>query len=179
MLINIVARTRMRGSRLCVGGMSDDGGGFRLMTANCEYHGAECRYQVGETWEMEVKACANLEAPHLEDVAVLRATLIGRTPNLQQLVSDRGLVWTGRINRIFNGKIRFTRGGSGYISQAAGLPPSSTGFWISDTDLVFSNEPRQAYMPRGDRRYLSYVGTIRDNSSSFAGEMVAAGGCGP
>lgn len=172
MKINILARTRMHGGRVCIGGMSDDGDSFRLMTANCEYHAGGCPYHVGETWEMDIHPCANLEAPHLEDVAVISATLVGAAPNLRGFILERTEPWTGGIDRIFDGKIRFTVSGSGYIAQPSGLPSISTGFWIPDRDLLFSQVPRPAYTPHGDRRYLSYVGTGNPQPVIQSGTLV-------
>lgn len=172
MRITILARTRMHGSRVCIGGMSDDGRSFRLMTANCDYHDGACPYRVGEVWEMNVQPCPNLEAPHLEDASVLAGTLVGPNPNLREFVLRRSEPWAGGINVIFDGKIRFTASGSGYIAQASGLPSISTGFWVPDKDLHYSAAPRPAYSAHGDGRYLSYVGTANPLPVIDAGTLI-------
>jgi ATP-dependent DNA helicase RecQ len=172
MIITILARTRMHGGRVCIGGMSDDGRSFRLMTATCDYHGGTCVYQVGEIWEMDLQPCPNLEAPHLEDVAVVAANRIGVRPNLRDFVLQRSEPWAGGINCIFDGRIRFTSGGSGYIAQSSGLPGISTGFWLPDTELRYIAQPRGAYSPQGDGRYLSYVGTVPPAATIVAGTLV-------
>lgn len=159
MRIVVLARTRMYGSKVCIGGMSDAGDNFRLMTAECDYHNKDCPYQVGQIWEMTVRPCEKLEPPHLEDVAVVRAELIGNEDVVRAFVVARVGPWKGGIETIFDSKIRFTGSGSGYVSHAGGLPSASTGFWIPNKNLQFTNNPRPAYSPTGDGRYLSYVGT--------------------
>lgn len=172
MRITILARTRMNAGRVCIGGMADDGTSFRLMTATCDYHTGACPYQVGEVWEMTVQPCPNLEAPHLEDAAVLNGTRIGASPNLRQFVLQRSQPWTGGINVIFDARIRFTSSGSGYIAQSGGLPSASTGFWVPDRDLHYNAGGRPAYSPQGDGRYLSYVGTANPTGVIPAGTLV-------
>jgi Dual OB-containing domain len=172
MKVTILARTRMHGGRVCIGGMSDDGKSFRLMTTTCDYHDSPCPYRVGEVWDMNVGPCANLEAPHLEDVAVLAAVLVGAASNLREFILERTEPWRGGVDCIFDGKIRFTGSGSGYIAQASGLPAISTGFWFPDRDLRFRDGRRPAYSSDGDVRYLSYVGTADPRPVIETGTLV-------
>jgi hypothetical protein len=172
MKIVIMARTRMYGGKVCIGGMSHDGGSFRLMNVKSEYHPGTCPYTVGETWEMAVQPCAGLVAPHLEDVAITNARMIGKINDLRNFVLERIKPWEGGIGQIFDGKIRFTGNGSGYISKACGLPSISTGFWVPDNDLEFSDSSRPSYSPHGDYRYLSYVGTASPQLRIPGGTLV-------
>jgi hypothetical protein len=159
MKVVILARTKMSGLKICFGGMSETGQSLRLMNDRCDYYSNSCPYQVGEIWDMTVKPCERVEAPHLEDTSVLDAKLIGAEADLRAFILERANPWGGGIDSIFDGKIHFTNKGSGYISYSGGLPSASTGFWIPDKDLQFSNDPRPAYSPHDDWRYLSYVGT--------------------
>jgi len=172
MMVVILARTRMSVARICIGGMSVEGQSFRLMDAHCSYFNNRCPFNVGEIWQMELQPCNGLEAPHLEDTAVLRAERIGTQADLRGFVLGRAKPWTGGIESIFDGKILFTNNGSGYISQPGGLPSSSTGFWIPDKDLDFNNNRRASYSPRNDWRYLSYVGTSGPEHTIPQGTLV-------
>jgi hypothetical protein len=172
MKVVIVARTRMNEGKICIGGISEEAESFRLMDDDCNYHMKACPYEVGEIWDMKVKACKHLEAPHLEDVAVIEAKKLGIEKNLWRFIAERTTPWKGSIESIFDGKIRFTGNGSAYISHSGGLPSVSTGFWIPDTDLEFKDEPRVAYFPKRERRYLSYVGTGKPRPVIESGTLV-------
>jgi len=172
MTVVILARTRMSGAKICIGGMSEEGQSFRLMNAQCNYHTNACVYMVGERWHMTLQPCEGLEAPHLEDTAVLKSKLIGIEPNLRGFILHRATPWTGGIDTIFEGKILFTYNGSGYISESGGLPGASTGFWIPNEDLQFSDHPRPAYSLRNDCRYLAYVGTAKPEPVIRSGTLV-------
>ena len=57
-------------------------------------------------------------------------------------------IWKGGIEGLFDEKLLWTSGGSGYISKAGGLPKNSVGFWISDKDLIrndFKDKIRYSY----------------------------------
>ena len=172
MRITILARTRMGGGRVCVGGMSEAGESFRLMSSVCGYHNKSAPFQVGQAWEIRHHKCEHLEPPHLEDVAIDVAKLIDTTEELRKFVLERAAPWKGGIDRIFDGKLQFTGSGSGYISHGGGLPSSSTGFWIPDRDLRFEDDPRQMYSPEGDRRHVAYVGTAQPMPVIPSGSLV-------
>jgi len=156
---------------VCIGALSNSGEHLRLMTANCDYHSANCPYVVGEAWDVDVRACPDLKAPHLEDVAILNARRLGVENDLQGFILNRITPWRGSIHVLFDGLIDFTGSGSGYVSDSTGLPRSSTGFWLPDRDLVFK-KPRPAYYY--EFRYLSYVGTATAVAVIRAGTLVRA-----
>src|ERR1700690_2135670 len=108
MKVVILARTRMSGTKICAGAMSEAGQSLRLMNANCDYYNNSCPYQVGQVWEMIVKPCERVTAPHLEDVAVINAELVGAEADINGFVLARGKPWLGGIDSIFDGKICFT-----------------------------------------------------------------------
>lgn len=159
MRITIVARTKMYGGKICIGGISDSGESFRLMNSVCGYQATTSPFQVGEVWEIGLHKCERLEPPHLEDIAVDDAKRIGATTDLREFLLRRATPWRGGMDKIFDGRIQFTSSGSGYISHAGGLPSASTGFWLPDRDLRFECEPRPFYAADDDRRHLAYVGT--------------------
>lgn len=172
MRITILARTRMGGGRVCVGGMSEAGESFRLMSSVCGYHNKSAPFQVGQAWEIRHHKCEHLEPPHLEDVAIDEAKLIGTTEDLRKFVLERATPWQGGIDKIFDGKLQFTGSGSGYISHGGGLPSSSTGFWIPDRDLRLGDESGRSYSPAGDRRHIAYVGTAEPRAIIPRGSLV-------
>jgi hypothetical protein len=147
------------GGAVCIGALSDPGAHLRLMTNTCGYHSADCPYQVGQAWEVAVRPCPDLRPPHLEDVAIVKARLLGEEEDLRGFILDRVTPWRGSIQVIFDDLIEFTGNGSGYISESTGVPKSSTGFWFPDRDLTFQAQPRQAYYAHDGFRHLSYVGT--------------------
>jgi hypothetical protein len=74
----IVARTRMHGSKVCVGALSDSGEHLRLMNATCDSNVAsESPYRIGEWWSVQGKWCGEQKPPHVEDFAVTQATRLG------------------------------------------------------------------------------------------------------
>ena len=79
----------------------------------------------------------------------------------------------GTIDELFEGKIRFTNSGSGYVSASHGIPDAATGFWIPSSDLHLETTPRGAlYGPKQDYRHLKYVGFAEPTKSIVAGEFV-------
>jgi len=172
MRVVVVAGTRMHGGTVCIGALSDRGESLRLMTGNCGYHPTDCRYRVGEAWDVAVRACPDLQAPHLDDVAVLEARYLGMENELPAFILGRVTPWRGSIHVLFDGLIEFTTNGSGYISESTGLPRSSTGFWFPDHGLIFRAQPRPAYYAGDGFRYLSYVGTAAAVPVIRAGTLV-------
>jgi hypothetical protein len=87
MTIVITAKTRM-GRDVCVGALDlETDRSLRLQRSDGSNQPADCSYEVGQTWEMEYQACANLRPPHIEDVMVLSERLVGRLENARELFS--------------------------------------------------------------------------------------------
>ena len=73
----IVAKTHMQ-RYACIGGMSlDPDRSLRLMQANGSPQPGDTPYEIGDIWQIECEAPAEIRPPHVEDVNVLRAYKIG------------------------------------------------------------------------------------------------------
>jgi hypothetical protein len=81
--------------------------------------------------------------------------------------------WEGPIHFLFDGKIRFTRSGAGYISPDD-VPVGATGFWIADSKLTLAEDGQgnSAYYSNSGVRHLSYVGTQEAIEEIGAGQLV-------
>ncbi len=165
MRIVIVSKTRMGGPTVCVGGINiDTRDAVRLMAHDGKrYPSINTPFEIGQLWDIDYQKVTNIRAPHIEDVAVQKRTLIGIQPDFSSYLTDTlGVpVWRGPPSSLFDGYIQFTSSGSGYISTNTKLPSSSTGFWLSDRDL----HERQAdtgkiFYEYSDLRKISYVGLI-------------------
>jgi hypothetical protein len=169
----VVARTRMYGARVCVGALSDSGEHLRLMNHQCESDlGPESPYRIGEWWQVEGEPCGERKPPHVEDFSVFRAERIGEQANLRQYLLGAISPWRGPIEALFDGKIRFTGSGAGYISSED-VPSGATGFWIPDSQLTLEvdSRDRPGYYSYHSK-HLSYVGTQEEVDVIKVGQLV-------
>jgi len=170
----IVARTKMAGGRVCVGGLTEEGESVRLMNQNCSSSlGQNSPYEVGELWNIEFAPCGEQRPPHIEDVAVTAAERIQKISSVTKFIRSRVEPWQGGIDCLFDGKIQFTGPGAGYISEAD-IPANAIGFWVPDRPLNLKEDQRNhsGYYPKGDLRHLSYVGTAPPIPTIAAGQLV-------
>src|SRR5579884_592836 len=105
----IVARTRMGGGRVCVGGLSSSGESLRLVNEQCRSDVAgESPYKIGEWWKVQCEPCGEQKAPHVEDVAVAAKSKIKMEKDLAAYLLAHTNPWKGSIQALFDSKIRFT-----------------------------------------------------------------------
>lgn len=169
----VVARTRMYGAKVCVGALSDKGEYLRLMNEACESDiAARVPFRIGEWWEIDCEPCGPQTPPHVEDVAVAKARKVGEEKKLSKYLLSVTKPWKGSMAVLFDGKIKFTRNGGGYIS-AADVPSRATGFWIPTEQLHLDTDERdkRGYYDSVNR-HLSYVGTDEEVESIEAGRLV-------
>jgi hypothetical protein len=164
MRVLIVAKTHVVRSA-CVGGLDlDTNRGVRLLQPNGGYQPGTTDFEVGQIWEIECEPGRDLRPPHLEDVLVHRREFLGREKELRKVLLERVTPWRGAPNRTFEGLVRPTFHGSGYVNDIMGVPTVSTGFWQPDQRLTLSMEetgPHYHYpMPPKSRgvHNLKYVG---------------------
>lgn len=168
----IVARTRMQGGKVCVGALSAAGENLRLMNQHCESDlGTKSVYRIGEWWQVECEPCGPQRPPHVEDVSVSDATKLSVQPDLADYLKKTTNPWQGPIDVLFDGKIRFTGNGSGYISPAD-IPAGATGFWIPDSPLQLDVDDRGKSGYYTNYRHLNYVGTDEEVEEIQAGQLV-------
>jgi len=169
----IVARTRMYGAKVCIGALSDVGENLRLMNQNCDSDiGSKSPYNIGEWWQIDCEPCGPKQPPHVEDVTVSKAVKLDNEDHLRDYLLKATKPWKGPIECLFDGKIRFTGNGGGYISPTD-IPSGATGFWIPDSPLNLDtdNRDKPGYYT-GGHRHLSYVGTEEPTDVIEAGRLV-------
>lgn len=177
MRVLVVARTRMRGDRRCIGALSLEkkAQSYRLLMADGSYPSVDSPFQVGEIWEVETtRAGVTLEPPHTEDVRVLSARRVGVEQGfLATTILQRVKPWRGSIEHLFDGLVQFTNNGHGYVSRRTGVPSYSTGFWIPDRQLILDGTHYYYPMFNTNRwKGLAYVGERPPTRRIMAGALV-------
>jgi hypothetical protein len=116
-------------------------------------------FRIGDEWDISCSPCGPRRAPHVEDVTVSKATKRGDVGSLAKYILKRATPWKGTIDKLFEGKIQFTRNGAGFISQSR-VPAGATGFWLPSYDLHLDHDERNkaGYYPEHSHLHLSYVG---------------------
>lgn len=180
MKIIIVSKTKMA-SNECVGGIVIETGKFvRLLDQSGSNQPIDCDFEIGEIWDIEFNERYNSNAPHKEDVLITsksyteqRASKENLSNWVQKNFPDK--VWNGNPDVLFDGMIRFTTSGSGYISHENGVPEFSVGFWISDRNLTrrdYQGKVRYSYPSAGNWRSITYVGKDEPIDTIPAGTLM-------
>ena len=135
MRVLIVSKTRMW-EAFCVGGLlKETNENVRLMQPGGFNQPLTTPYEVGQVWEIDFTKREDLMLPHCEDIIVQHGTCLGHVKNIEETLLNLVDVWQGNPEILFEGLLRFTANGSGYISHRIGLPEQSVGFWITDKSL--------------------------------------------
>lgn len=124
---------------------------IRILRVDGDHPPNDAPYCVGQIWEMDWVPSDRLTPPHIEDVLLLRERLIGQVTDLTGCLTERIRPWVGSPRILFEGRLRFTGNGSGYISRRTGILSESVGFWRPDRTLVCQEN---------DYRVYYYYGTI-------------------
>jgi hypothetical protein len=161
-----VSKTR-KGIQACVGALGiETGDSLRLFERDGSYPPANTPYQVGQVWELTWKHDKRRKPPHNETVIVYQRLLSHSIPPAElgeYLQNEIGIVvWEGSPDDLFDGYPNSTRAGKGYVSENTRLPTVSTGFWVSDKDIILVKDEygSDCYEYQGDSRIrlLKYVG---------------------
>ncbi len=159
----IVSKTHMSNAA-CVGAISGNGKFVRLLDKNGHNQDIETSLKIGDVWTINYQERPNKIAPHIEDILVTNMTFKVSFGTIKEMIKYlreklKVKVWSGSTEVLFDGKIQWTSGGSGYISKTGEIPDNSVGFWIPDQDLPrkdFKEKVRYSYPIRW--RNISYVG---------------------
>lgn len=139
--ILIVSKTRMGKNGACIGGITiPDLRSVRLMNEDGSYHNADTKFEVGQLWDIDFINASKIIPPHIENVLMRSKKLISKNNDIKNLIDSRKLnsiVFKGSPSKLFNGLLRWTRNSHGFISENGGIPDYSTGFWITDQDLIY------------------------------------------
>lgn len=158
----IVSKTKMFNGA-CIGGIViPDLNSVRLLNADGTYHSLNTDFEVGQLWEMNIKKSDNLISPHCENVLILSKKIKTTYKNFWEFIDERKLekiIWNGSPQNLFQGLLQWTVNRHGYISKKNGVLEVSTGFWIPDKDLVYSDKFYYYIDEKQDLKYaLKYVG---------------------
>jgi hypothetical protein len=135
MEVLIVAKTHMKNGA-CVGGFElSTKKNVRLLTSTGENQPKNTEFEVGQVWEINYNVRPNLIAPHNEDILIQNKSFLRVQTNINSFLKTNAPIWRGSPNDIFQGKILFSTGQSGFVSGKIGLPTQSVGFWLPDIAL--------------------------------------------
>lgn len=162
MRVLIVAKTRMGGDHCCIGGLDlKEDRNLRLLTKTGDNQPISTGFAVGDIWEINYTESPHHEAPHIEDVLGHHAYQVGRQEGMGEFLLQHVMVWRGTPQCLFDGKLRYTSSGSGYICRDNGIPNNSTGYWVADVGLIrddFGTKVRYFYPSFQGIRHITYVG---------------------
>jgi hypothetical protein len=157
MRVLVVARTRMGGDRVCVGGLAlDDGTSTRLLGSDGWNLPEDHPIRPGEIWDLTYRPRDRVEPPHVEDVIVSRGKPIDTVSDMQAQILTLIEPWTERVESIFEGCLTTTDSGGAYLPPTGRMPSCSTGFWLSDRDVRVSH-----FEDRGIRYWIPDAREIR------------------
>lgn len=155
----IVSKTRMRGDHVCVGGhdLDERMRSLRLLQPDGTNMPADARFEIGHVWELDYQPAPDVQPPHVEDVLVdpSGARHVDSIDPLGAFLRDRVTVWT---ETPFEGKLRRTTSGTGYVPADGPFPSCSTGYWLPKDALDFDGDSRYVFRADGGRRRIRYVG---------------------
>lgn len=155
----IVSKTRMRGDHVCVGGHDLDKKmrSVRLLQPDRTNMPADARFEIGQVWELDYQPSPDVQPPHIEDVLVdpSGARHVDAIASLGAFLRSRVTVWT---DTPFEGKLRRTGSGTGYVPTDGPFPSHSTGYWFPNHALDFDGDSRYVFRTDEDRRRIRYVG---------------------
>ena len=171
MQVLIVAKTHMKNAA-CVGGFEiSSKRDVRLLTANGENQSSNTDLEVGQIWNIEYSDRSQLIPPHFEDVQIIKREFVKIQNSVGDFLKSNATIWRGDPRILFEGKVHFGRGQSGYITNEGGIPSQSVGFWLADKDLeltILDDQKHYYYFGEGGEifafPYVGYsgiVGTIK------------------
>lgn len=159
----IVSKTHMSNAA-CVGGVLGNGRFVRLLNSDGYNQDSDTDIEVGEVYTISFSEIDVKTPPHIEDILVhsmtYKFTFDTNDKMVEYLTAKLKVkIWKGSSDVLYDGKLQWTSGGSGYISESGEIPNSSVGFWIPDKDLTrndYNEKVRYSYPIRW--RNISYVG---------------------
>ncbi len=160
MKVLIVAKTR-QGGGACIGGITFEGRSVRLIAADAQFNEhAGLEYNVGEVWEVEGAAPAQLIPPHVENIVVQRKRRLGPMNSPERFIERHMPPRAGGPETLYEGLAQAAPGGALYIAERSGVPPYSTLFWRPDQPLTRIEESkrlRYRYPTSDGGRTLTFV----------------------
>lgn len=152
----------MQHNHVCVGGFDlVQRRNVRLLTQDGQNQPATTPFEIGGIWEINYVAKANCVPPHIEDVYVQSADHIGAECQMVQFLQQNVPIIQGELPQTFDGLLRYSGGGAGYIARSVGVPTGSVCLWRPNVQLTrddFGEKIRYALWEGMSLRHVSYVG---------------------
>jgi hypothetical protein len=176
MEVLIVSKTHMTHS-YCVGGLVLSNNRYvRLLNLGNYNQPMDTNFTIGDVYEINFTNRQDINPPHIEDVIILSKTFLRKIDNVFEFLNRIKLIdWNGHLDEVFDGKLKFTPSGTGYIPIEGPLPSKSVGFWVTNKDLVrveFENKTRYRFPNGSDYRNISYVGCQNTIATIPAGTII-------
>ena len=163
MKVLVVARTRMGGDRVCVGGLAlNDGASLRLLGSDGGNLRETNPIRPGEVWDLSYRPRDEVKPPHTEDVIVSHGKMVERASDMKAQILGLTPPWEGAVESIFDRRLTTTEAGRAYLAPNGPMPSGSTGFWVADHDVrlsQFGDYGVSYWLPKGQEiRNVKYVG---------------------
>jgi hypothetical protein len=150
----IVSKTHMH-SAACIGGVLANGKFVRLLDEYGHNQDVNTSMNVGDVYTIFFNEREDKRPPHIEDILVLKMKFKFSFSPVEKMIEYlreklKVKIWEGGTEVVFDGKIKWTQSGSGYISESCETPENSVGFWISDKPLTrrdYQGKVKYSYPP--------------------------------
>lgn len=159
----IVSKTHMANGA-CVGGVLANGRFVRLLDSNGYNQKTDTGFEIGQVYNITFSERTNKRPPHIEDILIHKMAFKFSFASIEKMTEYltnrlKVKIWRGSTEVLFDGKLQWTNGGSGFISESGEMPENSVGFWIPDKDLhqkKFNEKVKYNYPIRW--RNITFVG---------------------
>lgn len=174
MKVLIVAKTYMS-QAFCVGAYDmDNHKNIRLLTNQEKNQPLNTSFEIGQIWNINYSQRENIVKPHTEDVLIKSCEFIENIKSITDYLIKHVPIWKGSPSNIFDGKVSFPIGQSGFIGQKNSNLSQSVGFWIPDENLELTIlEDKKHYLYFGEQIYsFPFVGTMTKVETIPSGTLV-------
>jgi len=175
MIVVIAAKTRMWDG-VCIGGINEESGELIRLLPKAGAHGwpKSTMIEVGDIWQVRATP-VECNPPHVEDYVVNLEEKVGEMRTMRAFVTNRHDPWIGDPHVLFDGLIRFTARGRGFISKRYGVPRNSVGFWMSPSPLklvMIYGKPYYTAVGITPPIAIKYVGVGKPEEELPAGRVI-------
>jgi|SRR5699024_6903516 len=172
----IVSKTHMT-KAACVGGVLANGRLVRLLRSNGNNPDSDTELKVGDVYRISFSERREIRPPHVEDILINSMEYKFSFSTIEKMVeylTDKLKIniWRGSPEALFDRKLQWTNGGSGYIPESGEIPDNSVGFWIPDKDLIRNDYNEKVRYRYPIRRNIPFVGFQNPVNKIPAGTLV-------
>lgn len=160
MKILIVAKTHMS-KAFCIGAYDmEKKRNIRLLTLHGDNQPLNTKFDVGQIWDIDYIDRVDIKAPHMEDVLLQKSNYLKNIKNISDYLDKNVPIWKGDPSNIFEGKITFPIGKSGFLEGHKNIS-QSVGFWLPDKNLeltILKDKKHYLYFGKEQVYSFPYVG---------------------